>query len=156
MWQRLQTLYLAIGLGLIVSLFFCNFITYEDVTVSGVQLTETLKYRSMRLPLYIILMVLVLVLQLATLFGFKARMVQMWLAIFTSLILVGLQVVIVVDIVSFTKAAAAAGVEDYSISYVTAVFPTVVAILNVLAVKNIMLDEAMVQSASRLRGPRKK
>lgn len=153
MWQRLQTLYLGIGLALIISLFFCTFITYADVTAAGDPVTEILRYRLMRLPLYAILMVLILILQIATLLGFKARMVQMWLAIFTALNLLGLQAVIVFDIVSFIKAA---GDVEYHISYVTAVFPAVVSILDFLASKNIMLDEAMVQSASRLRSARRR
>ena len=155
MWQRLQTLYLGIGLALVIALFFCNFITYDDVTAAGEQVTEILKYRLMRLPLYIILMVLILLLQIAALLGFKVRMVQMWLAIFTGLNLLGLQSIIVFDLVSFIKNAETAGV-SYHVSYVTAIFPTIVAILDFLASKNIFLDEAMVQSASRLRSARRK
>lgn len=153
MWQRLQTLYLGIGLALIISLLFCNFISYDDVTPAGEAVHETLSYWHMRLPLYAILMVLILILQIATLLGFKVRMVQMWLAIFTALNLLGLQAVIIYDIVSFIKAA---GELEYHISYVTAVFPAVVSILDFLSSKNIMLDEAMVQSASRLRSARRR
>jgi len=39
---------------------------------------------------------------------------------------------------------------------ITAVFPIIAAILNVMAARNIALDEAMVQSAYRLRQSRRK
>lgn len=153
MWQRLQTLYLALGFGFIFSLFFCTFISYEDVTMAGEAITETLKYRTMRLPLYVIMLVLLALIQFFSIMLFKSRMVQMWLVIFNALVALGFQALLVVDLVLFTKAAADL---SYSISYVSAIFPLVVAILNFLAAKNIMLDEAMVQSASRLRRSRRK
>ena len=47
-------------------------------------------------------------------------------------------------------------VENNIVFSFTAIFPVIAAILDVLAARNIMLDEAMVQSASRLRSARKK
>lgn len=155
MWQRIQTLYLAIGFALILSLFFCNFISYEDVTESGGSITEVLRYRSMRGWLYMALLIITILLQTMSILSFKTRMVQMWLVIFNALILLGLQTLIIIDIVSFIRNASEAGLV-YKIGYVTSVFPVIVSILNFLASRNIMLDEAMVQSASRLRRSRRK
>ncbi len=151
MWQRIQTLYLAIGFALIFSLFFCNFISYEDLTSSGESVSEVLRYRSMRGWLYPVLMVITTLIQLLVVFLYKSRMVQMWLVIFNALVLLGFQTAVIFDAVSFIRAAAQSGIELYRISYVTSVFPLVTGILNFLASRNIMLDEAMVQSASRIR-----
>lgn len=156
MWQRIQTLYLAIGFALLLSLFFCNFISYEDLTASGDEITEIMRYRSMRGWLYPVLMVITVLIQLLTVFLFKSRMVQMWLVIFNALILLGFQTVIIVDVVSFSRAAAGMGISGFRISYVTSIFPLVVSILDFLASRNIMLDEAMVQSASRIRSSRRR
>lgn len=157
MWQRLQTLYLALGLGLIISLFFCNFFTFEVAGDGEYPVTEVIRYREMgKWGLYLIMLIIVSLLQLLGLSAFKARMVQMWLVIFNALVLLGFQALIVIDIVKFNHYVLAESIEVYKIAYVTSVFPAVVAILNFLASKNIMLDEAMVQSASRLRSARRR
>ena len=45
--------------------------------------------------------------------------------------------------------------KDMTYSF-TAVFPVISAILNVLAARNIFLDEVLVQTSSRLRSSRRK
>ncbi len=157
MWQRLQTLYLALGLALIVPLFFCNFFSFEAMGDGEYPVTEFIRYREMgKWGLYLIMLIVVTLLQLLCISAFKARMVQMWLVIFNALVLVGFQVLIVFDIIKFNRFVTAESIEVYKVAYVTSVFPVVVSILNFLAAKNIMLDEAMVQSASRLRSARKR
>lgn len=157
MWQRLQTLYLAIGLGLIIPLFFCTFFTFDAAGDGSSPVTEYIRYREMgRWGLYLIMLVIVTFLQLLGLSAFKARMVQMWLVIFNALVLLGFQALIVIDIIKFNRYAVAESIEVYKVAYVTSVFPAVVSILDFLAAKNIMLDEAMVQSASRLRSARRR
>ena len=47
-------------------------------------------------------------------------------------------------------------VENNIVFSFTAIFPVIAAILDVLAARNIMLDEAMVQSAARLRSTKRK
>ena len=144
MWQRIQTLYLAIGFALIFSLFFCNFISYEDLTSSGESVSEVLRYRSMRGWLYPVLMVITTLIQLLVVFLYKSRMVQMWLVIFNALVLLGFQTVLIFDAVSFIRAAAQSGIELYRISYVTSVFPLVTGILNFLSL--IQLSEPKRQA----------
>ena len=152
MWQRVQTLYLAIGLALLVPLFFCTFFSFE--TADG---TSQILYREMGAwGLYLILLIVTALLQVLGLLAFRARMVQMWLVIFNALILLGFQALMVIDIVKFNRFAAAESLEVFKVAYVTSVFPAVIAILNFMAAGNIMSDEAMVRAASRLRGPRKK
>ena len=78
---------------------------------------------------------------------FKARMIQMRLCIISAIVLLAFQIWIGVDYFKHMK--------DIVFSF-TAIFPVIAAILDVLAARNIMLDEAMVQSASRLRSAKRK
>jgi hypothetical protein len=68
-------------------------------------------------------------------------------AVIAGLMLVGLQIWMAV--VYF-------GTEDKSVYNITTVFPIVAAILDFLAARNILSDEILVQSSSRLRSNRKK
>ncbi|MDE5890018.1 MAG: DUF4293 family protein, partial [Bacteroidales bacterium] len=78
---------------------------------------------------------------------FRARLLQMRVCILAALLLVGFQIWIGADFFRY---------KDSMIFSFTAVFPIVAAILDVLAARAIALDEAMVQSAARLRGKRKR
>ena len=78
---------------------------------------------------------------------FKARILQMRVSVLAALLLVGFQIWLGVDFFSHRN--------EMVFSF-TAVFPLVAAILDVMAARNIFLDEAMVQSASRLRSSKKK
>lgn len=71
----------------------------------------------------------------------------MRVAIIQALLLIGFQAWIIVDFIVMKGAL---------IFTVPAVFPVVSAILALLGAKNIMLDEAMVQSAYRIRNAKRK
>lgn len=141
MWQRIQTLYIAIGLGLIISLFFCKLAS--QLGPEGV--AETISYTSK--AMFLAMTIIALVGQFFSLVTFRKRMVQMWLVIFTALVLIGYEVLIGIFF----------GLTHNEMVFsVTAVFPVVAAILDFLAARNIMLDEAMVQSASRIRSSKRR
>ena len=141
MWQRLQTLYLAIALGLIISMFFCNcaFVLNEQGAKEGILFIE-------KTP-YLIFLVMTAIAGGFSLFTFKWRCLQMRIAVIQALILLGFQIWIIVDFIALRGGL---------IFTVPAVFPVVAAILSILGAKNIMLDEAMVQSAYRIRNSRRK
>ena len=71
----------------------------------------------------------------------------MRVATLSALILLAFQIWLVTDIVR--------GWNEMVFS-VTALFPLVATVLDILAARAIMLDEAMVQSASRLRSHKRK
>lgn len=141
MWQRIQTLYLAVATALLASMFFCKFATI--LGPDGVEIS--IKYFE-KVP-YLVLLTVALAGNVFSLFAFKIRIPQMRVAMVAALILLALQIWIIVDVVR--------GWNEMVFS-VTALFPLVAMVLDILAARNIMLDEAMVQSASRLRASKRR
>ncbi|HPS24540.1 MAG TPA: DUF4293 family protein [Bacteroidales bacterium] len=126
MIQRIQTLYLAVALGLMVSVFFSIYATYIPFTV----LTGAVS----------VLLCAIIVL-------FKVRKIQIRLCIYTSVVLLAQQ--IWMGAVYFKNRA------DVSFS-VTTIFPIIAIIMVLLALRAIASDEALVQSYNRLRPKSKK
>lgn len=141
MWQRLQTLYFGIATLLVVSLFF------SDVARAALPGGDVEHIRYVDKTVYLVWLIVLAVLQVLTLGGFKWRMRQMRVAIVTAVMCLGFQGFIVYDFIMMK--------DTYAFSW-TALFPLVCCILDIFGVKNILLDEALVQSANRLRLPRTK
>lgn len=141
MWQRIQTLFLGLSTALTLSLFWVSVarILGADGAVERVGFCEK--------PLYLYLVIACLVFVVIALFLFKFRLLQIRVCVFSALVFVGLQVVVAVDF--FQR-------PDTMVYSLPAVFPLVCAILNILAIRNIFLDEAMVRSSYRLRQASKK
>ena len=142
MWQRVQTLYLAIATALLASMFFS---AKAVIPVAADAPDRIIKFTAYT-P-YLILLVVSVVLDFLALTTWKHRIFQMRTAVLAALITIALQVWIGVDF--FTT-----GRE--MVFRVPAVFPAVAAIFDFLAARNILADEMMVRSASRLRGARKR
>ena len=141
MWQRIQTLYLAIATALLASMFFCKF-----ATIVGPQGNDLEIMYWEKIP-YVTLLAISTIGNIFSLFAFKIRMPQMRVATASSILLLAFQCWIVVDFASLWN--------EMTFS-VTALFPLVAAILDILAARSILLDEAMVQSSARLRASRRK
>lgn len=143
MWQRFQTLFLGLAVALTLSLFWVDVarVIGPEGAVEYVAFIDR--------SLYLYLMLACLVAGLASLFTYKLRMLQMRLCVITALLNLGLQGVIAYDFF-FRR-------PESMIFLLPAVFPLVCVILDLLAVRNIFLDEAMVRSSYRLRqGSRKR
>ena len=143
MWQRIQTLYLAIATILIGSLFFSKVATIFGDGEEALYYTEYIPYM-----LFVLMTFLT---NFICLFLFKVRLVQMRLCVIGAIVLLAFQIWIGVDY--FFPGDELKGNIVYPF---TAIFPMIAAILDILAARNIFLDEAMVQSASRLRASRKR
>ncbi len=117
-------------------MFFCKFATI--VGPDGAE--ETIKYFE-KVP-YLALLIMAITGNAFSLFAFKIRVPQMRVATLSAILLFAFQTWIIVDVVR--------GWNEMVFS-VTALFPLVAMVLDILAARSIMLDEAMVQSASRLR-----
>lgn len=141
MWQRIQTLYLAIATILIGTLFFSKFATIIGPEGESV---EIMYHERVQYLLFIISLFLG---NAIALFSFKSRMLQMRVCILAALLLIGFQVLLAVYYFAH---------RNEMVFSITAVFPIVTAILDVLAARAIALDEAMVQSSSRLRSSKKR
>ena len=136
MWQRIQTLYLGISTILIGALFFSKVATIigpeeEEIFIMYYEKTA-----------YLLFAIMVFSANSIALFSFKSRLLQMRLCVLSAILLTAFQVWIGIDF--FTNK------NEMIFSY-TAIFPIVSVILDLLAARNIALDEAMVQSAYRLR-----
>ncbi len=136
MIQRIQSLFLFVVAGLILSMFFTPMVEF----LGG----ETIYYAE-RYDM-LVLMLVTFVLAGTTFFSYKNRLFQIRLCVLNALILLGWQVLIAV---LFFKR------EPEMIFSVTAVFPIVACVLTFLAMRYISRDEAMIRAASRLRNRRR-
>lgn len=132
MWQRVQTLYLAIATALLAALFFCD-------------KAEGVRYVSYT-P-YLILLIVSVLLDFLALTTYKIRVFQFRTAVLAALITVALQAWLVVDYFATMGSL---------VFKWTAVFPVVAVIFDILAARNIWADELIVRSASRLRAAKRK
>lgn len=132
MWQRIQTLYLLLATGLVVSLFFC-------MKAGDIPFTDYWPY--------LVLLIVTGFLQVMALTTYKHRVFQMRTAVLSAIILVGFQGWLVYDFIS---------THNDPVFHVTAVFPIVAVILDFLAARSILADELLVRSADRLRSAKRK
>lgn len=140
MWQRVQTLYLGIACFLVASLFFVKLATV--IGAEGAE--ESIRYSEKLI--YLLFTIMAITAHVICLLTFKFRLLQMRLAVIAGLMMLGFQGIVVYDFIRFHN--------DIVFSF-TAVFPIVIAILDFIAARNIVLDEAMVQSSARLRNMKK-
>ncbi len=127
MWQRIQTLYLALSTALIAVLFFTD-------KADGISFTAYWPY--------LVLIIISLLLHLLALTTWKFRVFQVRTAVLAAIITLALQVWLVVDF---------AVTGNDPLFHIPALFPLVAVILDIMAARGIWADELMVRSASRLR-----
>lgn len=138
MIQRVQTLFLLAAAGLLTSMLFTPMIKFID----GETIIRYIEYT----PTFIMLIVTV-VLSFVNIFTYKNRIFQMRICNLNSLICLGFQVFLAVKF--FNR-------EPEMIYSVTAIFPILAAIFTFIGMRYIARDEAMVQAAYHLRGPKRK
>lgn len=141
MWQRVQTLYLAIATALMALMFFIN---KAVIIGTGGQIAEEYGFISY-IP-YLILIILIVLLDFLALTTFKQRIFQMRTAVLAGILTIALQAWIAVDY--FTA-------DDMLVFRVGTIFPLIAAICDFLAAKNIYSDQLMVESFNRLRSHKK-
>ena len=132
MWQRIQTLYLALSTALLFSMFFCD---------KAGEIPYTAYWP------YVVLLVIIMLLNILALTTFKIRIFQVRTTVLSALVTLALQIWLAVDFVT-------TGGEP--LFHLSAVFPVVAVILDALAARGIWADELMVRSASRLRSSKRK
>lgn len=152
MIQRIQTLYLAIGLILLTLLAWlpiAEISVANDVfvfSVKGIVNEASGEVMQNGLPL-MILLGLAAVLQVIIIYSFKNRVRQMRLATFNIILMLGF-----IGLCFYFKYASFKDmVVDVSSLKLPLVFPVVAAILNYLAIRAIGKDEALVRSIDRIR-----
>lgn len=141
MWQRIQTLYLAISTALIASMFFAS----KAVKIGpGGEIVDAISYMSY-VP-YLILLVVILFLNVMALTTYKHRVFQMRTAGLSSIITLAFQAWLILDFVL---------THNEVIFRMSAIFPIVTVILNMLAYRGILADQLLVESAYHLRKARR-
>ena len=142
MWQRIQTLYLAISAILVTILFFND--AYTVAAPDGMQYVRYLQIRS---PYFAILLGILAAMILLALVSFKVRILQMRLATLSGLVALGMMGWLAYFY--FTAP------ENVTFKW-TVIFPLVIAISNFLAARGCFQDQLMVESAYRIRESRKR
>ena len=139
MWQRIQTLYLGISTALIFSMFFCTF-----ATIIGPQGEElTIGYHE-KLP-YLTMLIMLFTAHIAATASFKAFFLQARVAMIASLMAIGFQIWLAVDVIRFHG----------DMTFFFTIFPFAAAILDGMAAKRSLVDEMTITAVKSVKGSRR-
>ena len=141
MWQRIQTLYLAISTILIAVMFFSKeAVCYgaDGEIMDSIGFTQKITH--------LILLVIILILNIMALTVISHRVFQMRTAVLAAIVTLALQIWIAVDFFS---------IHEVYVFRLPAVFPAVCIILDVLAARGILADQLLIESSSSLRKSRR-
>jgi hypothetical protein len=144
MWKRIQTLYLAVSTGLIISLFFCRFATQAGIEGSDAVI------RYYEKTSYLLILIMLLVANICSLCTFRSPMLQARVSMIAALSALGFQIWLGIDFFRY---------KDLLTFSVTMLFPLLVAFLNFLAARNAMIDgftfEAVKKRGKKIRRQKK-
>ena len=140
MWQRAQTLYLAISVILIGVMFFAS-----KAAVYGAEgVTQTYSFIDY-IPFFILL-VIIEALNVLALSCYKQRIFQMRTTTLSAIITVAFQIWLLVDF--FAN-------KSEMVFRVTTIFPLFAVFFDILAIRGILADQLVVESAEHLRRSRR-
>ena len=142
MWQRIQTLYLALSAILLFILFF-----NDAFTMTAPEGMQYVKFIQIQKPYFGILLGVLFAMTLLAIATYKVRILQMRLATLSGLVALGMTGWLAYFY--FTAP------ENVTFKW-TIIFPLIVAICNFLAARGCFQDQLMVESAYRIRESRKR
>ena len=142
MWQRIQTLYLAVSTVLLFILFFSD--AYTVTAPDGMQYVT---YLQLQKPYFAILLGILFAMTVLALITFKVRILQMRLATLSGLVALGMTGWLAYFY--FTAP------ENVAFKW-PVIFPLIAAICDFLAARGCFQDQLMVESAYRIRESRKR
>ena len=142
MWQRIQTLYLAVSTALLFILFFS-----DAYTVAAPDGMDYVTFLGIRKPYFGILLGILFAMTVLALITFKVRILQMRLATLSGLVALGMTGWLA--FLYFTMP------ENVTFKW-TVIFPFIAAICDFLAARGCFQDQLMVESAYRIRESRKR
>ena len=125
MWQRIQTLYLAIATGLVAALFFSNIAAI--IGPGG----EEIGIRYYEKSSFLVLMIMMLTAHVCSIFSYKSWALQARVCMLAALLALGFQIWLGIDFIRF---------RHDMVFNITGVFPIVCFILDVLAARAAMID----------------
>ncbi len=141
MWKRIQTLYLGISTALILSMFFCKFATI--IGPAGEELS--IGYHE-KLP-YLVMLIMLFTAHVAATASFKAPFLQARVAMIASLMSIGFQIWLTVDVIRFF---------NEMTFHITALFPLAAAVLNFMAAKRALVEEMTITAVKSMKSARRK
>ena len=142
MWQRIQTLYLAVSTVLLFLLFFS-----DAYTVTAPEGMQYVTYLQLQKPYFGILLGILFAMTVLALVTFKVRILQMRLSTLAGLVALGMTGWLAYFY--FTAP------ENVTFKW-TVIFPLIAAICDFLAARGCFQDQLMVESAYRIRESRKR
>ncbi len=140
MWQRIQTLYIAIATGLIASLFFCNIASI--IGPAG----EEIGIRYYEKSSFLVLMIMLLTAHVCALFCYKSWALQARVSMLACLLSLGFQIWLGIDFIRF---------RNEMVFNITGVFPLACVILDMLASRAAMVDQLTLSAIGSTRKARK-
>ena len=143
MWQRIQTLYLAVSTALLFTLFFS-----DALSVTAPDGLHHVTYLGFNKPYFGILLGILFAMTVLALVTFKVRILQMRLATLSGLVALGMTGWLAYFYFQMPK--------DAVVFHWTAIFPLISAICDFLAARGCFQDQLMVESAYRIRESRKR
>ena len=141
MWKRIQTLYLGISTALILSMFFCKFATI--IGPAGEELS--IGYHE-KLP-YLVMLIMLFTAHVAATASFKVPFLQARVAMIASLMSIGFQIWLTVDVIRFF---------NEMTFHITALFPLAAAVLNFMAAKRALVEEMTITAVKSMKSARRK
>ena len=135
MWKKIHTIYSIIATLLSASMFFFSF-----ATIIGPEGTELKIMYYEKLP-YLFMLIMLLAAGVCSIFTYRNGFLQARVCILTALMLIGFQIWLGVDFLRFRT--------DMVFS-ISATFPIVAAILNVLAARGALVEGMTLQTAERV------
>ena len=141
MWQRIQTLYLMISMALAIALLAGTAYTVADPD-GMVKVT----YLQLQRPYFAILLGILSCMIALSLIVYKNRILQMRLAVLSAIVALGMQAWLAWMYFTF----------EGPVFKWTVIFPLIICICNLLAVRGCFQDQLMVESAYRVRERRKR
>ena len=141
MWKKIHTIYSIIATLLSASMFFFSF-----ATIIGPEGTELKIMYYEKLP-YLFMLIMLLAAGVCSVFTYRNGFLQARVCILTALMLIGFQIWLGVDFLRFRT--------DMVFS-ISAIFPIVAAILNVLAARGALVEGMTLQTAEWVLKSKKK
>ena len=135
MWKKIHTIYAIIATLLSASMFFFSF-----ATIIGPEGTELKIMYYEKLP-YLFMLIMLLAAGVCSVFTYRNGFLQARVCILAALMLIGFQIWLGVDFLRFRT--------DMVFS-ISAIFPIVAAILNVLAARGALVEGMTLQTAERV------
>ena len=153
MFFRIQTLFLAVAAGLLISMFFTPMIRFVgDATTRPFVAVAAFK----GFTLTTIFQIVCAVLSVVTLVSFKNRIRQIRLCNLNTLILIGYQILIAIYFFQRNNPDKPLGLLQQTLGEspiftIPCIFPICAAILTFIAMRYVARDEALVMASTRLR-----